>query len=142
MVGRAFPFDHVRLDSLFAMIARGLVWNHWQTLLGLGYSAIASTFSDAGEHFFAQMFSGWRTPIRASGNLGNNTFSYQGAQATDCREMSIWRFSMYGGVIFGGDPKVPGPSSLAVAVTGPESLIQQLESKVFVQGFPQYKSSR
>jgi hypothetical protein len=129
--GTAIPFNHVRLSKLFAMIARGLTGHHWQVLLGTGYSAIAGTFSDAGQVFFSQMFSGWNTPQRVTGHLGENTFSYEGAQATDCPQATVWKFSMYGGVIFGGDPRLPGPSSLAVAVTGPEGFIEKLRSGLF-----------
>lgn len=125
--GTTIPLDHVRLDRLFAMIARALAWYHWQVLLGAGYSAIASTFLDSGTTFFEQVQA--KTPIRVVGNLGKNTFNYQGAQATDCPEMTVWRFSMYGGVSFGGDPKVSGPASLAVAVTGREAFIKKLERK-------------
>ncbi len=34
---------------------------------------------------------------------------------------------MYGGVIFMGDPKLPGPASLAVALTGCDTLIKKLQ---------------
>jgi len=37
---------------------------------------------------------------------------------------------MYGGVIFTGDPRILGPASLGVAVTGPEALIKKLQTKV------------
>jgi hypothetical protein len=125
--GTTIPFDHVRFDKLFAMIAQELVWYHWQTLLGHGYSAIAATFSDSGAAFFEQMVAKLNTPNRVVGNLGENTFTYEGVQATNCPQMTVWRFSMYGGVIFMGDPKVPGPASLAVAVTGRDALIKKLQ---------------
>jgi hypothetical protein len=128
--GITIPFDHVQLDQLFTMIARGLLWYHWQTLLGSGYSAIAATFSVAGELVFGPMLSSWNTPNRVTKNLGENTFSYQGVQATDCPQMTIWRFSMYGGAILTGDPRIPGPASLAVAITGPEALIKKLQAKL------------
>jgi hypothetical protein len=131
--GTAIPLDHVRLNKLFAMIATGLLWYHWQVLLGEGYSAIAAIFLDSGRPFFDQMLSGWRTPNRVTVDLGQGTFSYQGAQATDSPQTSIWSFSMYCGVTFGGDPKIPGPASLSVAVTGPEVLIQKLRSGIFAE---------
>jgi hypothetical protein len=129
--GTALPIDHVRLERLFAFIAKGLVWHHWKTLLEPGYSAIASLFDDAGVAFFDQIFEQWKTPNRATGNIGEGTFCYEGAQATDCPQMTVWRISMYGGIQFGGDPRVTGPSSLAVAITGPDAFIQRLQSKVF-----------
>lgn len=131
--GTTVPIDHVPLERLFAMIAKGLLWYHWQVLLKPGYSATAAVFSAFGESFFNQMFNGWNTPKRVKQNLGKGTFCYEGAQATDCSEASLWRFSIYGGVIF-GDSKVPGPASLAVAITGPDALIQRLQSKVFAGG--------
>jgi hypothetical protein len=75
------------------------------------------------------MLTKMNTPHRVSVDLGDGTFAYQGVQATDCAELMIWRFWMYGGVIFGGDPKVPDPASLAVAVTGPTALVQKLKFK-------------
>ena len=33
---------------------------------------------------------------------------------------------MYGGVIFMGDPKLPGPASLVVAVTGRDAIVKKL----------------
>jgi hypothetical protein len=74
------------------------------------------------------MLSGWKTPIRVCANLGNGTFVYEGAQATDAQEATVWRFQMYGGIKFGGDPAVPGPASLAVALTGPDSLVHPLQT--------------
>jgi hypothetical protein len=124
--GITIPFDYVRFNKLFAMIAQGLLWYHWQTLLGHGYSAIAATFSDSGTAFFEQMVAKLNTPNRVVGNLGENTFSYEGVQATECPQVTIWRFSMYGGVVFMGDPKLPGPASLVVAVTGRDAIIKKL----------------
>jgi hypothetical protein len=126
--GASIPFNHEKLEKLFAMIAQGLAWHHWKVLLAPGFSAIASLFSDNGAPFFMQMLSGWKTPTRESANLGNGTFVYEGAQSTDVPEATIWRFEMYGGIRFDGDPRLPGPASLAVALTGPESLIHRLQA--------------
>jgi len=73
--GTTIPFDHVRFNKLFAMIAQGLLWYHWQALLGPGYSAIAATFSDLGIGFFEQAVAKLSTPNRVVGNLGENTFN-------------------------------------------------------------------
>jgi len=129
--GTTIPFDPIPLEKLFAMIAKGLLWYHWQTLLEPGYAATSAVFSALGESLFNQMFNGWNTPRRVKHDLGDGTFYYEGAQATDCPQCSIWRFSMYGGVVFGDDSKQPGSATLAVAVTGPDGLIQRLQSKLF-----------
>jgi hypothetical protein len=125
--GVSLPLDHTRLDKLFALIARGLAWHAWKVRLGQQHSAIASIFHDSGAAFFDQMINRWNTPHRVFKDLGEGTFVYQGAQATDCAEMTVWRFWMYGGTVFGGDPRLPGPASVAVAVTGPLALVSKLQ---------------
>ena len=68
--GTSLPIDHVRLDQLFEMIARGLAFYHWQIILGQGHSAIASIFADDGIDFFARMFDGWNAAKGVAENLG------------------------------------------------------------------------
>src|SRR5260370_16403325 len=78
--GATIPFDHLKLEKLFAMIAQGLAWHHWGVLLKPGFSAIAALFRDTGEPFFAQILSGWKTPIRLSPNLANAPSAYDAPQ--------------------------------------------------------------
>jgi hypothetical protein len=118
------PFELKPLEEFFAMIAKALAWQHFGVRLGNSHSAIASVFSNEGREFFAQLLSGGR--IHVSGDLGEGTFKYEGAQRPEYPELTVWRFEIYGGVDFGGDPKVNGPSSLAVAVTGRSELIKDL----------------
>lgn len=121
--GKSIGIDSTRLEKLFAMIARGLAWQHYGVRLGNGFSSIATYFSPAGETLFARMLSNGRNPV--ADDLGDGTFAYEGAQG-DYPEQTIWRFRFYGGVEVGGDPKVPGPSSLAVAFTGRAEVIQNI----------------
>ena len=74
------------------------------------------------------MLSSWRNYV--AGDLGQGTFTYQGAQG-EYPERTIWRFAFYGGVDFGGDSRVPGASSLAVAFTGRSKFIQNLRYRDF-----------
>lgn len=114
--GTYVPFDHKPLEQLFAMIAKALAWQHFGVRMGTGYSATASIFANEGEDFFAGMLA--RGKSKVSGDLGQGTFKYVGAQLIDCPQATVWRFEIYGGVDFGGDASVLGPSSLTVAVTG------------------------
>jgi hypothetical protein len=125
--GVTIPFDHVRFNKLFAMIAQGLLWYHWRTLLGHGFSAIAAIFSDLGSEFFNEMAAKLDSPNRVVGNLGEGTFCYKGYQASSCPQVSVWRFSMYGGVTFAGDRRLPGPATLVVAFTGRDAIIERLQ---------------
>jgi hypothetical protein len=127
--GAWIPYDHKPLDELFEMVARGLAWQHFGLRLGDGYSVIASTFSNDGETLFEHVISS--SSKRVSGDLGNHTFMYEGAQAERCPELTVWRFWIYGGIDFGGDPDVPGLHSLIVAMTGPSTMIQDLRYTSF-----------
>jgi hypothetical protein len=134
--GTAIPIKHEHLDKLFAMIAQGLLWYHWQALLGPGYSATAGVFASGGEEFFEYLLQSWQAEPtkRIENNLGEETFLYRGAQATESPQTTIWQFAFYGGVMFGGDPQRPGPASLVIAITGPDDIVQRLESGVFRTG--------
>jgi SEC-C motif-containing protein len=127
--GTSIPFEHKPLEELCAMIAKALAWQHFGVRLGTGYSSIASIFMNDGERFFAQLLA--RGKVRVSGNLGEGTFKYEGMQAADCPELTLWRFEIYGGVDFGGDPRVNGRSSLVMAATGRGEMIGNL----FYSGF-------
>jgi len=129
--GASIPFDHQPMEELFEMIAKALAWQHFSVRLGAGYAATASLFTNDGEAFFEQMLSAGK--VNVSGDLGEGTFSFEGAQAPQYPELTVWRFNFYGGVDFGGDPDVNGPSSLAIAVTGRLEMIQNLRYSSFLK---------
>ena len=122
--GTSIPFEHKPLEELCAMIAKALAWQHFGIRLGNGFSAIASVFMNESAGGFALLLA--RGKVRVSGNLGEGTFKYEGAQAVDYPELTLWRFEIYGGVDFGGDPRVNGPSSLVMAATGRAEMIANL----------------
>jgi hypothetical protein len=129
--GTSVPFEHKPLAELFAMLAKALAWQHFGVRLGDGYSAIASVFTNEGEGFFEQMLS--RGKVRVSGDLGEGTFRYEGAQGAEYPELTLWRFEIYGGIDFGGDPNVYGRSSLTIAVTGRSEAIGNLFYSSFLK---------
>jgi len=129
--GTAIPFEHKPLEELFAMIAKALAFQYFGVRLGNGYSSIASLFANEGAGFFAQMLSTGKA--RVSGDFGEGTFKYDGAQSKDDPQLTMWRFEIYGGVDFGGDPNVNGPSSLAIAVTGRSEMIGNLFYSSFLK---------
>jgi len=133
--GTSIPFEHKKLEELCAMVAKALAWQHFGIRLGKGFSAIASVFMNEGEAGFAQLLA--RGKVRVSGNLGEGTFKYEGAQAVDYPELTLWRFEIYGGVDFGGDPRVNGPSSLVMAATGRAEMVGNL----FYGGFLKDRSA-
>jgi|SRR5580704_5809476 hypothetical protein len=129
--GTAIPFEHKSLEELFAMIAKALTFQYFGVRLGSGYSSIASLFTNEGEAFVEQVLSSGRAHV--SGDLGAGTFTFEGAQAPQYPELTVWHFRIYGGVDFGGDPNVYGPSSLALAVTGRLEMIRNLRYSSFLK---------
>jgi hypothetical protein len=129
--GMSIPFEPQPMEELFEMIAKALALQHFGVRLGEDYSATASLFTNEGEAFFEQMLSSGKNHV--SGDLGEGTFSFEGAQAPQYPELTVWRFNFYGGVDFGGDPDVYGPSSLAIAVTGRVEMIQNLRYSSFLK---------
>jgi hypothetical protein len=127
----AVPIDSAQLRRLFALITKGLVWYHWQAILGPGYSVRAEAISEAWAERYGLFFRmKARDHVRA--NLGEGTFCYEGLQAEEPRELTIWRFSIYGGVCFSGDPNSPATmSSQVLAMTGPELQLHELEPTLF-----------
>lgn len=106
------PIDSSKIDALFRYIVKGLVWHHWRVLLAPNASAWAGILSAHGEKLFKRMLA--LNGHRVSGNLGEGTFVYEGLQAPDIPEMSVWTFSIYGGLILGGDPYEPQPKTTMI----------------------------
>lgn len=132
--GTSIPFKHEPMEELFEMIAKALALQHFGVRLGEDYSATASLFSNEGEAFFEQMLAAGKAIGKyVSGDLGEGNFTFEGAQAPQYPELTVWRFNFYGGVDFGGDPEVNGPSSLAIAVTGRLEMIQNLRYSSFLK---------
>jgi len=69
-----------------------------------------------------------KTPNRVKEDLGEKTFVYEGTQSPDSPELTIWK--LLGGDPLGGDPNIPGPVSLTVAVTGRSDLVSSLETTI------------
>jgi hypothetical protein len=129
--GKSMPFDHKQLEELFAMIAKALAWVHFEHLvLKDGYDSIASVFNNSAEQVFLNMIG--RGEKIVSGDLGNGTFRYEGAQFID-KQVTVWRFSIYGGVDFGGDEHFNEAASLAVAVTNSPTIVQKLRYSSFAR---------
>jgi hypothetical protein len=79
------------------------------------------TLTAAGEEIFDRQF-GLNAAARVERNLGHGTFCYEGAQGIDLPQVTIWRFSMYGGIHFGA-PSVLGEVATRIGVmTGPRSI--------------------
>jgi hypothetical protein len=123
------PIDPEKIGELFALIAKGLLWHHWQVLLPPDtFGVRAEMLSAAGVQFYNQAFA-MNSGQRVNETLGNGTFSYEGVQSAENPELSVWRFSVFGGLILSGDPEAPGEISSQIgAMTGSHALLAKLKA--------------
>ena len=122
----ALPIEPDSFESLFAFVARGLIWYHWRTYLTREHSVRVVSLTTSGERFFDRYLFGMKPRARVSANLGDGTFVYEGVQGEDCPQLSVWRFSAFGGVKLIGDPNAPnGSSSRIGVVTGPARIFRR-----------------
>jgi hypothetical protein len=123
------PIDPEKVGELFALIAKGLVWHHWQVLLPPNaFGVRAEMLSAAGEQFFSKALA-MNSGARVRETLGNGTFSYEGVQSAENPELSVWRFSVFGGLAVSGDPEAPGEVSSQIgAMTGSHALLAKLKA--------------
>jgi hypothetical protein len=123
------PIDPEKVGELFALTAKGLLWHHWQVLLSPNaFGVRAEMLSAVGEKFYNGALT-MNSKARVGGALGNGTFRYEGAQSAQNPELSVWRFSVFGGLSVSGDPEAPGEISSQIgAMTGSHTLLARLKA--------------
>lgn len=125
-LGMTIPVDAEQVVALFAMVARGLAWFHWKTYLAPEHDADALMLTQFGQHYFDRLFA-MNARDRVQLDLGNGAVSYRGVQAVDTPQLTLWRVTFYGGLLFAGDPAAPDETTQEIgAVTGPRRLVGML----------------
>jgi hypothetical protein len=116
------PIDSDRIEELFDLIGRGLLWHHFGALLGVRDVVTVTLLNGGGERFFEEQFF---APCRGkvlTCNLGEDTVIYQGLQASDCPQGSVWRIRLYGGLQLASSAGgVDSVASTIGVITGPAS---------------------
>jgi len=117
------PIDTRQFEKLFQFIAKGLIRHHWQTYLTADHFVRILTLTGAGDRLFDERLFNLNARSRVSNDLGNGTVSYQGAQAVDCSQVTVWRIWIYGGLLLaGGEGGAEGTSARINVATGPKSV--------------------
>jgi hypothetical protein len=65
------------------MVARGLAWYHWRLYLEPGYEVQTHTVTARGLRHYEEKLFCKNVRARVSNNLGNDTFIYEGVQASE-----------------------------------------------------------
>ncbi len=108
------PVDTARIADLFRLIARGLVWCEFKTVLASD-TVVELTWLNAAlaRHFEDEIFAPHGDYV-VTRRLGNDTVVYQGLQTSDCDQASVWRIAMYGGLWFAAE--AGGPDAIASTI--------------------------
>ena len=123
------PLEGGKIEKLFGLISRGLAWYHWNIYLNEEdhlSRAVAVTPTGAqllDDHLFKLT---GRDCVNES--VGNCTFRYEGKQGTDAPTVTIWRFSIYGGLLV-SDGRGHFVSQI-VAITGPSEIVSGFISSI------------
>ena len=120
--GMSVPVDWGKVEALFSFIARGLAWQHFDKLqLGSDCSVSIVNLVGRDGHVFRQ-FLGLNAGRCVDEDVGQGTFHYRGAQAADNPQITVWEFSIYGGIrtAESGD----GAHNIGV-MTGPKRIVDK-----------------
>jgi hypothetical protein len=122
------PFEPENLAELFGFIARALAWHHWRALIR-PTDVWVGGLNSTGEGLLGLWMA--QATTRVIGDFGNGTFSYEGVQASDNPAMTIWIFSVYGGLRLSGDPDAPHEEASKIgAVTGSKRFMDQFRETI------------
>lgn len=124
------PVEPEKIEELFTLTARALVWFHFRQYLKDGHESAALQLTGFGSAFFERLFS-MNAANRVFNDLGNRTVSYGGVQAVDTPQLTLWRFQLFGGITFSGDPINPDQVTTEIgAITGPKRVVALLTGRV------------
>lgn len=122
----SIPFDWDRFERWIVFIVKGLAWHHWQVLLSADCHVEILGLTRHGERFFEQFERMGAAQHIPNCPVGDGTFAYEARQGTDNPQVSIWKFSIYGGMVLAGDPTAPGHTVKTIgAMVGPKRVFER-----------------
>jgi len=122
------PIDADVLLALLGYLAKGLAWHHWQVVIGPAYFVDPLMLNAPGLQRFNALW-GLQAKARVGDMLGAGTFSYEGAQGVTDPGITVWRFTIFGGLRLAGDPRSPHEEvALFGALTGPRAVAAAAEA--------------
>jgi hypothetical protein len=136
-IGEKIPLREGQIEPLFALITKGLLWHHWGITLTDDDCAAAIVVRNDGAGLLNHIFTKMSPRARVSKNLGDGALIYEGIQATDYAQFTLWRFLIYGGLNFAETSRDPnGKHCIIFAVTGPRIPVANFWATVFKEELP------
>jgi hypothetical protein len=122
------PIDGEKVEQLVGFITRGLMWHHWNVVLGRDCFVDVLSLTARGESFFAR-YGRLNARERVKADIGNGALVYEGAQGTDNPKVSVWQLSLFGGIKM-IDAEGAQTTYRFGVMTGPQSVKTLAEERV------------
>lgn len=114
------PIEGEDVQALCALIVKGLAFHHWKLTFGPEHLVRAAFFTEAGRQLFDPLFD-HEALDKVKDDFGDGAFTYEGVQAKECAEFTLWKMSIYG-LEVSGDKRAPMErSSMIYGFTAPKS---------------------
>ena len=126
--GGLLPMEGDAVTQLFELIAKGLSWLHWGTIIEKTSVASGMALTKAGVSFFVERFFALNAKARVRNTVGDHVFSYTGVQAVDTHQITVWLFEVYAGLRMAEKHDVEDYSNVVGVVTYPSSLEERFAS--------------
>jgi len=100
--------DTNKIYELFSLVVRGLFMHHWGKALDPAWQVDLQMFDPRGEREVIDNVSPKiirQVAQTAKGNIGRGTFVYEAVQSAHLIQVSLWEFTIFGGLEFGADTK-------------------------------------
>lgn len=95
----ALPFEGWKLPELFVLITHGMIAHAFGAQIPQDYSVIAAILTERGEEITCPLLA-MNAKNRAVATIADGLIEYEGAQAFDNPALTVWRYRLYGGVLF------------------------------------------
>jgi hypothetical protein len=126
----AVPIKPEKLNALFKMIAKALVWRHWHILPDRNMRVWGGLLDAKGEEIFDRLLEG-NARSRVEEDLDVGTVSYIGARG-EHPSTSVWIFTIDGGLRPGGDRTAPRVMVSKVGVLiASQTIMRQFENWLY-----------
>ena len=124
----ALPLVWPKIEQWVVYLVKGLAWHHWTVLIAPDTTIDVIALTPHGERFIQRLFTK-PAAERVHEDVGSGTFLYEAAQGIDSPQVSIWRFSLYGGITMAGGFTAPRQTARRIGVyVVPKFTIDQISN--------------
>lgn len=118
----SIPFDWQRVEPLFQMIVRGLVWYQWSAYVPNDYIIKVMPISRHGFDFFQNCILSLSPDFCMHRSFANGAFNYTATRSTEDSAFTAWHISLYGKLNMVGAEGNGDDVAYICAMTGPKSI--------------------